>query len=57
MFAQYNLTDAPTATIQATTNLAVVGLEDAGRGQLEIPDDTDISLFNVDVANGVLVSK
>jgi len=51
MFAQYNLDDPnPTAAqIQATTSTSVEGLDAAGRGQVEIPDNTNIMASTLDL--------
>ncbi len=43
VWAQYNLSDDPAnAMVQATTNRMIdpVVMQDAGKGQVEIPDDT-----------------
>lgn len=50
MFAQYNLSDKSQETIQATTSAAVdvAALASAGRGQVEIPDNTNILMFMLD---------
>lgn len=61
MFAQFNLSDASPAAIQATTSLRVSeeALAAAGRSQLEVPDDTDVFNNVIDLTQSppVLIPK